>query len=78
MMQRNYTTIQEFSEQPTTITETTLAETIGLSMHNLVVNQQQSQVTTAASVANACVRLLSIPQAAPQPKPKKKSFFSRA
>ncbi|WP_318409206.1 RebB family R body protein [Photobacterium leiognathi] len=84
MSDTDYTTLQQFSEQPTTITETTMAETVGLSMHNLVANQQQSQMTTAASVTNACARLLAIPQAAPvKPElqdeaPKKKSIFSRS
>ena len=84
MSDTDYTTLQKFSEQPTTIAETTMAETIGLSMHNLVANQQQSQVTTSASVTNACARLLAIPQASPtkpEPKPeapKKKSIFSRS
>ncbi|MGF1714547.1 RebB family R body protein [Photobacterium chitinilyticum] len=52
------TTQQAFSSQPTELVETTFAETIGLSMHNAVANQQQSQMTTAASVTNACARLL--------------------
>ncbi|MUK50444.1 RebB family R body protein [Aliivibrio fischeri] len=63
MSNSDYTTLQEFSDQPTSITETTLSETIGLSMHNLVANQQQSQVTTAASVSSTCARLLATPQA---------------
>ncbi|MCE7536350.1 RebB family R body protein [Aliivibrio fischeri] len=63
MSNSDYTTLQEFSDQPTSITETTLSETIGLSMHNLVANQQQSQVTTAASVSSTCARLLATPPA---------------
>lgn len=53
-----FTTLQSFSSQPSTLIETTLADTLGLSMHNAIVNQQQSQMTTAASVTNACARLL--------------------
>ncbi|CAG8999209.1 MAG: hypothetical protein CENE_01178 [Candidatus Celerinatantimonas neptuna] len=53
-----FTTLQSFSPQPSTLIETTLADTLGLSMHNAIVNQQQSQMTTAASVTNACARLL--------------------
>ncbi len=78
MTEQAHTTIQTFSEQPTTIAETAMAETIGLTMHNLVANQQQSQVTTAASITNACARLLAIPQPSPQPESKKKSIFSRS
>ncbi|GLT18708.1 hypothetical protein GCM10007938_24890 [Vibrio zhanjiangensis] len=66
MSDQDYTTLQKFSDQPTSIAETTLSETIGLTMHNLVANQQQSQVTTSASVTNACARLLAIPQASSQ------------
>ncbi|RSD26951.1 RebB family R body protein [Vibrio pectenicida] len=66
MSNQDYTTLQKFSDQPTSIAETTLSETIGLTMHNLVANQQQSQVTTSASVTNACARLLAIPQASTQ------------
>lgn len=47
-----------FSSQPSTLVETTLAETLGLSMHNAVTSQQSSQMTTAASITNACARLL--------------------
>ncbi|AWB67499.1 hypothetical protein C2869_14090 [Saccharobesus litoralis] len=47
-----------FSPQSTGLVETTFAETLGLSMHNAIVNQQSSQMTTAASVTNACARLL--------------------
>ena len=48
----------QLSGQPTGLVETTFAETIGLSMHNAVTSQQSSQMTTAASVTNACARLL--------------------
>ena len=37
-----------------------------LNQRRLVANQQQSQVTTSASVTNACARLLAIPQASSQ------------
>jgi len=47
-----------FSAQPTGLVETTLAETLGLSMHNAITNQQSSQMTTSASITNACARLL--------------------
>lgn len=50
-----------FSAQPTTMVETTFAETLGLSMHNAVTSQQSSQMTTAASITNACARLLQSP-----------------
>ncbi|GLQ73432.1 RebB family R body protein [Vibrio penaeicida] len=53
-----FNTLQAFSVQPTSLLETTLADTLGLSMHNAVTSQQQSQMTTAASVTNACARLL--------------------
>lgn len=46
------------STQPTGLVETTFAETLGLSMHNAVTSQQSSQMTTAASITNACARLL--------------------
>lgn len=46
------------SNQPTSLVETTFAETLGLSMHNAVTSQQSSQMTTAASITNACARLL--------------------
>ncbi|WP_044839382.1 RebB family R body protein [Thalassomonas viridans] len=58
-----------FSAQPTGLVETTLAETLGLSMHNAITNQQSSQMTTSASITNACARLL---QSAP-PAPAKKA-----
>lgn len=58
-----------FSNQPTGLVETTFAETIGLSMHNAISNQQNSQMTTAASITNACARLLQAP--APPLKPEK-------
>lgn len=48
----------QMSGQPTGLVETTFAETIGLSMHNAITSQQSSQMTTAASVTNACARLL--------------------
>jgi len=47
-----------FSNQPTGMVETTFAETLGLSMHNAITNQQSSQMTTSASITNACARLL--------------------
>lgn len=50
-----------FSNQATGLLETTFAETLGLSMHNAVSNQQSSQMTTSASVTNACARLLQAP-----------------
>ncbi len=50
-----------FSSQPTGLVETTFAETIGLSMHNAISNQQSSQMTTSASITNACARLLQAP-----------------
>ncbi|WP_367990652.1 RebB family R body protein [Vibrio sp. NTOU-M3] len=53
-----FNTLQGFSPQATGLLETTLADTLGLSMHNAITNQQQSQMTTAASVTNACARLL--------------------
>ena len=61
-----------FSSQPTGLVETTFAETIGLSMHNAVTNQQSSQMTTSASITNACARLLQTPAPANlEPKSKK-------
>lgn len=60
-----------FSGQPTGLVETTFAETLGLSMHNAVTTQQSSQMTTAASITNACARLLQTPiPAAPAKKAK--------
>lgn len=53
-----------FSNQATGLLETTFAETLGLSMHNAVSNQQSSQMTTSASVTNACARLLQTPTVA--------------
>lgn len=50
-----------FSAQATGLVETTFAETLGLSMHNAVTNQQSSQMTTSASITNACARLLQAP-----------------
>jgi hypothetical protein len=66
-----------FSGQPTGLVETTFAETLGLSMHNAVTTQQSSQMTTAASITNACARLLQAPvpvapakkEKAPEPAP---------
>lgn len=55
---QEFNTLQSFSAQPTSLLETTLIDTLGLSMHNAVVNQQQSHMTTAASITNACARLL--------------------
>lgn len=66
------TTQQGFSAQPTTLIETTLAETLGLSMHNAIANQQQSQMTMQASLTKACERLLQVraaPVAPPPPPP---------
>jgi hypothetical protein len=50
-----------FSQQSTSMVETTLAETLGLSMHNAITNQQSAQMTTSASITNACARLLQTP-----------------
>lgn len=62
-----------FSSQPTGLVETIFAETLGLSMHNAVASQQSSQMTTAASITNACARLLQSPvPKAPQKKEKEK------
>ncbi|WP_318409214.1 RebB family R body protein [Photobacterium leiognathi] len=47
-----------YSAQGTTFTETTFAGTMGLAMHNAITNQQQSQVTTAATVASMCAKIL--------------------
>jgi len=58
-----------FSNQPTGFVETTFAETLGLSMHNAITNQQSSQMTTSASITNACARLLQAQT--PIPKSKK-------
>lgn len=55
---QGFNTLQAFSTQPTTMLETTLTDTLGLSMHNAIMSQQQSQMTTAASITNACARLL--------------------
>ena len=61
-----------FSGQPTGLVETTFAETLGLSMHNAVTTQQSAQMTTAASITNACARLLQTPvPSAPAKKEKK-------
>lgn len=49
------------SANATVLVETSLAETLSLSMHNAIINQQNSQMTTAASVTNACARLLQVP-----------------
>lgn len=53
--------VNPFSVQPTGLVETTFAETLGLSMHNAISNQQSSQMTTSASITNACARLLQAP-----------------
>jgi hypothetical protein len=53
-------TTNPFSNLATGLVETTFAETLGLSMHNAIVNQQSSQMTTSASVTNACARLLQV------------------
>lgn len=50
-----------FSQQSTSMVEATLAETLGLSMHNAITNQQSAQMTTSASITNACARLLQTP-----------------
>lgn len=55
--------ISAFSVQPTGMVETTSAETLGLSMHNAVVTQQNSQMIAQASITNACARLLTVPSA---------------
>ncbi|WP_038183820.1 RebB family R body protein [Vibrio rhizosphaerae] len=54
----HFNTLQAYTAQPTSLLETTLADTLGLSMYNAITSQQQSQMTTAASVTNACARLL--------------------
>lgn len=53
-----FNTLQGFSYQATGFLDTTLADTLSLSMHNAVSSQQQSQIATAASITNACARLL--------------------
>jgi hypothetical protein len=60
MKDSEFTTLQKFSEQPTSLIETTFADTLGLSMHNSVVSQQNSQVQGNVAVANTMSRLLSI------------------
>lgn len=57
----NHADNNPFSHQPTSMVEATLAETLGLSMHNAITNQQSAQMTTAASITNACARLLQTP-----------------
>lgn len=64
---KEFNTLQSFSMQPTSLLETTLTDTLGLSMHNAVTNQQQSHMTTAASITNACARLLQTKTAVPLP-----------
>lgn len=64
-----FNTLQSFSVQPTSLLETTLIDTLGLSMHNAVTNQQQSHMTTAASVTNACARLLQTKTTVTSPPP---------
>lgn len=56
----------EFSVQPTGMVETTFAETLGLSMHNAILSQQNSQMIAQASITNACARLLSTPKGTQQ------------
>ncbi|HBN6205847.1 TPA: RebB family R body protein [Vibrio parahaemolyticus] len=58
-------TNQKFTEQRTTFSDATFSETIGLAMHNAITNQQQSQVTTAATVANTCAKLLAAASLSP-------------
>lgn len=53
--------INPFSSQSTGLVETTFAETLGLSMHNAITNQQNAQMTASASITNACARLLQTP-----------------
>lgn len=67
---QGFNTLQTFSVQPTGLLETTLTDTLGLSMHNAVTNQQQSQMTTAASITNACARLLKTHSVVAKPKAK--------
>lgn len=62
-----------FSNQATGLVETTFAETLGLSMHNAISNQQSSQMTTSASVTNACARLLQTPTSTPNTATKAKT-----
>ncbi|GLT18550.1 hypothetical protein GCM10007938_23290 [Vibrio zhanjiangensis] len=52
------TTTSPFSQQGTKLTDSTFADTIGLAMHNAINNQQQSHVTTSATVASTCARIL--------------------
>ncbi|WDE10822.1 RebB family R body protein [Thalassomonas haliotis] len=58
--QKPQSSATSFSAQPTGLVETTFAETLGLSMHNAITNQQSSQMTTSASITNACARLLQV------------------
>lgn len=64
--------VSSFSAQPTGFVETTFAETLGLSMHNAITNQQSSQMTTSASITNACARLLQVPNPVSVPPAEKK------
>lgn len=43
------------------------AESMGMSMHNAVSTQQNSQISSAAAVTAACAKMLSINQAIPAP-----------
>ncbi|KZN13039.1 MULTISPECIES: RebB family R body protein [Marinomonas] len=70
---QEFNTLQTFSVQPTGLLETTLTDTLGLSMHNAVTNQQQSQMTTAASITNACARLLKTQSVVAKPKAAEKA-----
>jgi len=65
--------VNPFSVQPTGLVETTFAETLGLSMHNAISNQQSSQMTTSASITNACARLLQAPMPVKAKKDKEQS-----
>ena len=47
-----------FSAQPTTLIETSLAGSLGLSMHNEVSNQQSARLASLASTTNACKMIL--------------------
>lgn len=50
--------LEYFNHQPTRLVDATLAETLGLSMHNAVSSQLNSQMSTSASITSACNRLL--------------------
>jgi Killing trait len=49
------------SHHPTGFVEASFTEALALSMYNSIFNQQSSQMTTLASVTNACGRLLRAP-----------------